>query len=101
MATTIEAASESVPVLSFTASVPGESELSRAGPDAPLFLKFAETAYHRHSPYPSRRSGSPNVRQGRRPIAVTPSAPQGLSAEPSSSVSGQGRTPGLLGSLAA
>src|SRR5215831_5439636 len=89
------------PLASFTTSVPTLSEFTTAGPDTPLFLKLPETAYHRHSPMPSRRGGSPSVRHGNRPMAVVPSAPHGASAEPSLSLSGHGSTPGWLAFAAA
>src|SRR6185503_1885539 len=56
-----------------------------------LFLKLLETAYHSLSPSPSRRSGRPKRCHGSRPTA--PPA-HGVSAVPSSSKSGQGRSPG-------
>src|SRR5258708_22037748 len=102
MATTLlEPEYTGAPPASFITRVPGESEFTTAGAERPLFLKLAETAYHRHSPEPSRRSGKPNVFQGSLPIAVTPVAPQGESARPSLLLSGHGRTPGWFGSFAA
>src|SRR5262245_60324426 len=92
----LEPVRTAAPLASFTTRVPTLSELTTAGPEAPLFLKLPETAYHRHSPMPSRRGGTPSVRHGKRPMAVTPVAPQGASADPSLSASGQGSTPGWL-----
>src|SRR6185369_7676193 len=70
-------------------------------PDTPLFLKFPDTAYHKHSPIPSRSGGRSNVFHGNRPMAVAPATPQGASAVPSLSVSGQGNIPGWFGFFAA
>ena len=75
-----------------SANCPGLSQLWVSG--FGLCLALPATAYHRHSPQPSRRSGRPSVRHGSRPIAATPRAPQAPSGvEPVLALSGQGRKP--------